>query len=341
MPLLILIFAVNYYADPASLVNKRIERETARLLNDGYNVTGVETIDDRAMISYYMRDRKEAVDCLVLGASRGMQISKEDTGIDATFNAGVTGAELRDMISIYYMYTSRFSAPARVILTLEPWTLSEKYTNKRSITEGYYRFCEEYGLDPIRTNNFRAQAEKIYELFTIRYFQQSINPFFSGNTDIRRHVQATERTQGDEDIRHEDGSYAYNIRYSTKSDVEKASILSDMEKKIPDMIRDYQFSDTLKEQLGEFVRMLVGQGVEVTFFIPPILPDYYSYLAENGKKEMFDDTMSAYVDIAEKNGIDIIGRYYDEDTTSRDFYEVLHPTNEYVLELFREFRENQ
>ena len=341
MPLLILIFAVNYYADPAGLVNRRIERETARLLNEGYNVAGVETIDDRAMMTYYMRDRSAPIDCLVLGASRGMQVSREDTGIDATFNAGVTGAELRDMISIYYMYTSRFPAPKRVILTLEPWTLSENYTNKRSITEGYYRFCEERGLDPIKTSNIRVQAEKIYELFTIRYFQQSINPIFSGNPDIRRHVRATERIRGEEDIRHEDGSYAYSFRYSAKSDVEKASILSDMESKTPDMIRDYQFSGTLKEQLGEFVRMLAGQGVEVTFFIPPMLPDYYSYLAENGKRDMFDDTMSAYMDIAEENGIEVIGSYHDEDTTSRDFYEVLHPTNEYVMKLFREYRENR
>ena len=339
--MLILIFAVNYYADPAGLVNRRIERETAQLLNDGYNVSGVETIDDRAMMTYYIRDRKEPVDCLVLGASRGMQVSREDTGIEATFNAGVTGAELRDMISIYYMYTSRFPAPERVILTLEPWTLSENYTNKRSITEGYYRFCEEYGLDPIKTSSIQTQVEKTYELFTIRYFQQSINPIFSGNLDIRRHVQATERIQGDEDIRHEDGSYAYSIRYSTKSDVEKATILGDMEKKVPDMIRDYQFSGTLKEQLGVFVRMLAGQGVKVTFFIPPMLPDYYSYLAANGKKDMFEDTMSAYMDIAEENGIDIIGGYYDSDTTSRDFYEVLHPTTEYVMNLFGEYRENQ
>ena len=134
-PLVAVIFIVNYYVDPASLLNKSLEKEIAKAFLDGHNVSDVSTIDDRAMIEFYFEQREESIDCLVLGASRGMQISKDTTGMENTFNSGVTGAEIRDIISIYSMYYDKFGAPENVILVLEPWTLSETYINKRCISE--------------------------------------------------------------------------------------------------------------------------------------------------------------------------------------------------------------
>ena len=337
LPILLFIFAVNIYVDPASLLNKSAEKQIARALLSGKNVENVTNIDDRAMIEFYFDMRETPVDCLVLGASRGMQISSEVTGIENTFNSGVTGAELRDMISVYYMYREKFDAPETVIITLEPWTLSETYISKRCLTEGYYNFCEEYDFNPIKTNNIKVKLEKILEMFSISYFQQSINPIFSGNFNLKKQIAVTDAMSGEGDIRHWDGSYTYNRKFLSSSDTEKLDAINNMKVKVPPMIRDFRFG--LDDQLERFIKMLKAEGSEVILFVPPIQPEYYDFIVnETPYADSLTETEKAYKRIAEDNNLLIVGEYTNESLKMSDFYDVLHPTYEYVYDLFENFR---
>ena len=337
LPILIFMFVVNIYIDPASLLNKSAEKQIAHALLSGKNVENVTNIDDRAMIEYYFEEREKPIDCLILGASRGMQISSEVTGIESTFNAGVTGAELRDMISIYYMYREKFDTPKTVILTLEPWTLSENYISKRCITEGYYKFCDEQNLIPVKTNNIKVELEKIFEMFSISYFQQSINPIFSGNFNLKKQITITDAFSGDGDIRHWDGSYTYNRKFISSSDTEKLEAINDMKEKVPSMIKDFRFG--LDDQLERFIKMLKDEGSEVILFVPPIQPEYYDFIVnETPYSDCLTETSKTYKKIADENNILMIGEYVNGDLTMSDFYDVLHPTYEYVYNLFEDFR---
>lgn len=342
LPLVILVFVVNIYADPASLINKTVEKQIAQAFLDGHNAEDVLTIDDRAMIEFYFELREDPVDCLVLGASRGMQISAETTGIANSFNAGVTGAEFRDMVSVYYMYKEKNNAPENVILVLEPWTVSETYISKRCITKGYYDFCEENNFTAVKTNNIKSEFEKWREMFSIGYFQQSINPVFSGDFNLKKAMKATDEFYGEDDIRHWDGSYSYGYAYRNMTEVEKRAGLNDVKTKVPDLIKNYVYSENLAHQLDTFVAKLVEDGVNVTFFIPPILPEYYEFVVnstEYGK--CFTDTWALYTGIADKYNIQIIGSYNPVGLAAANFYDVLHPTYEYVHELFAPFREER
>ena len=318
-PLVAVIFIVNYYVDPASLLNKSLEKEIAKAFLDGHNVSDVSTIDDRAMIEFYFEQREESIDCLVLGASRGMQISKDTTGMENTFNSGVTGAEIRDIISIYSMYYDKFGAPENVILVLEPWTLSETYINKRCITAGYYDFCN--------------------RMFSIGYFQQSINPIFSGDFNLKKEISITDDFYGDEDIRHSDGSYSYSSSYMNMPAVEMQAFMADYKTKVPDLIKKYSYSEKLCEQFTVFVQELKDENVDVTFFIPPITPEYYEFLKTTDYFKCFSETWDTYVQIAKENEIEIIGEYNNESLTESDFYDILHPTYEYVYNLFETYRQ--
>ena len=47
----------------------------------------------------------------MLGSSRSMQVTKELTGVENTFCAGVTGADLRDGISTYMLFREQGLQP--------------------------------------------------------------------------------------------------------------------------------------------------------------------------------------------------------------------------------------
>lgn len=339
LPLVIVIFLVNIYVDPASLINKTAEKEIAAAFLEGHNAEDILTIDDRAMIEFYFDLREDPVECLVLGASRGMQISSETTGKENTFNAGVTGAEFRDIVSIYYMHHEKFGAPKNVILVLEPWTVSETYISKRCITDGYYKFCKDNSFKAIKTNNILSEIDKLKEMFSIGYFQQSVNPIFSGNFHLKKSIKVTNEFNGEDDIRHYDGSYSYGNAYRNMTDVEKRANLNDVKTKVPNLIKNYKYSETLVRQLETFVEWLVSEGTDVTFFIPPILPEYYNFIMYNTEYDTcFAETWEIYSNLAEKYDIPVIGCYYNDMLTAENFYDVLHPTYEYVYELFSEYR---
>jgi hypothetical protein len=97
--------AFNVWIDPARLVAPReAEREIARVLATGTNVTDVANYDDRA-IEEYLAPTRARPEVLVLGSSR-MQVlrgcgSAEVRGCGKSFvNGAMQGAVLDDMLGV-------------------------------------------------------------------------------------------------------------------------------------------------------------------------------------------------------------------------------------------------
>ncbi len=333
-PLVILLVLTNIIVDPANLFNKNFEQQVALELIAGNNVSGVLNMDDREMISNYIDNLDKDLDCLVLGASRGLQISSETIGVENTFNFGVTGAELRDIISIYYKYENNFSPPETVIITLEPWTLSDSQVNPRALTKEYEEFCIANNLNYVESSTFETELNKVLELFNLAYFQQSVQSIFSEDFNFERIASVTADTVGDSDIRLSDGRYSYSLDFVNRSEAEIAEDLKNMQLIIPLIIRQYNINENLLSQFETFIADLKTKDVDIIFFIPPIHPEYYDFIMDTPHSVAFTETLEIYNEIATENNIEVIGSYSMENITEDDFYDVLHPRYQTVYNMF-------
>ena len=130
--------AFNAWIDPARLVAPRsAERDIARVLAAGSNVTNFANYDDRA-IEGAMAPRRARPEVLVLGSSR-MQMLRDarcalrDARCATFVNGAMQGATLDDILGVYGLYDAAGRRPHRVLLGVDPWTESTTSDAWRSL----------------------------------------------------------------------------------------------------------------------------------------------------------------------------------------------------------------
>ena len=335
LPLLALLMGVNYYADPANVLRGGYEEQVAHIMASGQNATNLRNMDDRSFIQSYVQQASQKPQTLVLGPSRGMQITKELVGDETLFNAGVTSADIRDCISIYRLFDEKFGAPQRVILTLDPWMLCADNLDGRAMTQGYLAFCAEQGFEPYQEFSspfFSAtDLEKASQIISIPYFQSSLNYLKKGMYRSRDPVPTTE-FYTETDMRRADGSYCYNAPYRdvpNKAEAQKRA-------------HDYIISKPLNiqaftgvtpqilEQLKAFIKAMQADGVQVALLTPPFHNDYYAYMIE--QTDNYVDLLATEKTVqalAQECGIQVFGAYNPEECqlVSTDFYDGFHCTD--------------
>ena len=334
LPFILLIVGVNYYADPANILQQGYEEKVAEILVSGQNASNIRNMDDRALIREYAETTNLQIDTLLLGSSHSMQITKEITKDPNTFGAGVTGSDLRDCISIWRLMLKNGQNPKRVVLTIDPWMLAEGCLDKRAMTDGYFEFCKEHGTKPLASSkNWQAGLEKIGQAFSLSYFQSSVDYLKKGLHKTREPI-ATQEFYTQTDMRRADGSYGYsaeirNVTPENMYDRVKNYILFKPEL----MTRFDGISPVLTQQLELFLQEMQQAGVEVSLFLSPFNNAYYDHIKQQTDNYQQMLAVEPLVrEMAKKMGIRVIGSYdpYACGLTQMDFYDGLHCSSEAV-----------
>ena len=326
---LAVIFLVNYLVDPANIFYDEYDRTVASILSSGENASGVENMDDRRCLTYYATLREEPIGTLVLGSSRTLQITNAVTGDPSSYTAGMTGSDLRDCISAYFLFCDQGLVPDTVVLSPEFWYLSEANLDSRALTDGYSDFCRSVSLQPLHTPS--VIWARMRNFFSFSYFQSSVNYLIAGNK--KQLPTATDDFWSDSAIKRSDGSYGYSLAYRERAQsiVDQAAA----DKRIVDyLVTDASsYSENLASQFDAFVSFLLDQGVTVRLLLSPVHPLYYDYMKE--RPEYYALVFQAeafYREIGRKYDVPVYGSYdpYALGLTGSDFYDEIHPKEEAV-----------
>ena len=82
IPLLVLLCGINYYEDPANLFHDYNENVAKALLDGREAYFGSGNGDERSVKMHTIRNMPRHVDCITLGPSLAMGISKEHAGTE-------------------------------------------------------------------------------------------------------------------------------------------------------------------------------------------------------------------------------------------------------------------
>lgn len=339
LPLVMLLAFVNWYADPANVLRGGYEQRAAEILASGQNAANLRNMDDRAFMRAYARLRTQPVGTLALGSSHSMQITAELTGDPDFFCAGVTGADLRDCISIYRLFCEQGFAPQRVILVVDPWFFCENTLEGRAMTDGYAAFCAEYGLAPYGLTgggvNWGAVKRKA-NLFSIPYFQSSLDYLKKGLHRTRDAVPTLEYVT-ESAMRRADGSYCYEAEYRDATLEEVRQLAQNCVIVPPEYARNFSgVTGGLVEQLRAFMQEMQADGRQVAVMLAPYHPYFYAYMSEAEMYRDFLSTEETVREMAAELEIPVFGSYdpaacgLDE----TDFYDAQHCREEAMYRFY-------
>ena len=328
LPLVILLAAVNWYADPANLLRGGYEQYAAEILASGQNAANLRNMDDRAFMRTYAGLRTQPVGTLALGSSHSMQLTTELTGDPDFFCAGVTGADLRDCISIYRLFREQGFAPQRVILVVDPWFLCENTLDDRALTDGYVDFCTENGFTPYggQGGSRWSAVKRCANLFSIPYFQSSLDYLKKGLHRTRELEATREHTTGGA-MRRADGSYCYEGEYRDMPIEAVRQLAQDCVGEPPSYARDFTgINGDLVEQLRTFLQELQADGAQVAVMLAPYHPHYYAHMRESELYRDFLATEGIVREMAGELEIPVFGSYDPEacGLDETDFYDAQH-----------------
>lgn len=330
LPFVLLIVLVNCYADPANVLRTGYEEQVAAMMSSGQNASNIRNMDDRLFMQQYAAVRTQPVDTLVLGSSHSMQVTSQLTGDPNTFCAGVTGADLRDCISIYRLFREKGFAPKRVILTLDAWFLSEGTLEPRAMTDGYVDFCNEHGLSALQVgggSGWTKQLTKWGQAISLPYFQSSVEYLKQGKDKTRDPVPSTDYYTAS-DMRRADGSYCY---YAEMRDVTPANADGRAKNYIistPSFALYYTgLSAELQRQLETFISDMQADGVQVAIMLSPFHTAYYDYMLTDPQEYAgLLSNEQVFREIAQQKGIPLFGSFspYNCGLVNTDFYDGVH-----------------
>ncbi len=331
---LLVVFSINFIADPANIMNQTYEQKLVDILVSGKNAANVENMEDRRFLQLYSEARTQPIDTLVLGSSRTMQISPAVTGDENTLAASVTGSDLRDVINSYFLFEKQGFTPDTVVLSLEMWYLSEGNLDNRAHTEQYNQFCEQVGLQPVRTGS--ARLSQIKNFFSFSYFQSSVQ-YLVKNKLKKPLPVAIEDRWADTPVKRADGTYGYERKFRDQS--QEVVDRSAADKQIADTIavNFSGISTPLYDQLDAFVDYLQQKGITVRLLLSPVHPDYYHFM--QSRPDVYEQAFESeqlYRQLAKKYNIALYGSF-DPDVlgvTNADFYDAIHPKEEALMRYY-------
>lgn len=86
VPLVLLVLWVNYFVDQTGLFRgDKFNLELAQILLEGDPVSNFEKMDEREVLKLYIKNMPEAYNTVVIGSSRGLQITAAIAGESGSF----------------------------------------------------------------------------------------------------------------------------------------------------------------------------------------------------------------------------------------------------------------
>jgi hypothetical protein len=320
----------NVWIDPARLVAPRTaERDIARVLAAGSNVTNYANYDDRA-IERAMAPMRARPEVLVLGSSRmqmmrDAQCAMRNAHCSAFVNGAMQGATLDDMLGVYGLYDAAGRRPNRVVIGIDPWTESATSDGWRSLAAERAMVLRRAGIPASpRREELARWVRSVRTLATSEYFRLALYSF-------RRHGasglawQPTNRARNAEKTKLPDGSVVWPAL--PDDNAERAA----REFAATALARDGRFHDFKRRPRGRddalerFMRYLQSEGVSTTVVLVPFPAVVY-----DASRRISGDSLAAEErrvrTIAARAGARVVGSYDPRraGVVTRDFFDEDH-----------------
>lgn len=180
-PILLFMVYFSYKVDRSGLFQGALgPRTVVDLMLGGHDVTNFEQMDERSVVSLYAQDvpEDERPSVIGIGSSRVLQFNREVIGTDSYFSMGVTGADVRDNMTSYYVMVRAGKAPDVLVWSVDPWVLygSEKAFDSRADSELYNEFLTKVlGVEtdyeePDKVELWKALADPAYFQGNMDYY---------------------------------------------------------------------------------------------------------------------------------------------------------------------------
>jgi len=270
--------AFSAWIDPARLVTTRgAEREIARVLATGTNVTDFASYDDRA-IEQHLAPTRARPEVLALGSSRmqalrgcaGAEVRACGNGTSGGFvNGAVQEAALDDMLGVYGLYDAPGRRPNRVVIGVDPWTESASSERWRSLAAERAMVMHRAGI-PVspRLDAIGLWARAVGTLATPGYFRLALDSFQRYGAQGPA-WQPSDRAQNAGKTKLPDGSVTWPVVSDDDGERAAARFAATV------LVHDARFHDFKRrapgrdDALERFLRYLQSEGVSATVVLVP------------------------------------------------------------------------
>ena len=313
----------------------QFEREVADALLAGQDLSNYEKMDERQILRLYVQNLPEdrIPDTIALGSSRILQMDAQISGAESFFNAGMIGADVRDVMSSLYLFAREGKLPRNVIVGIDPWIFSpcSEALDIRADDDLYQEFLSE-ALG--RTSDYEAPDQvELWKVVTDpAYFQGNVTYYFKDKSDDAHPTVVTgdEIYHQDTEVKRSDGSVLYTEEYRawTHDQIEALAL---EQGGTALRLNDFpQIPDDKAQLFDAFIQYGRQQGVNFVFVLVPYHPLAYYVIQQNHAACQcytgFFQVEPWLRDYAQQQGIPLYGSYNAQalGLVGDDFYDGLH-----------------
>lgn len=357
LPVPLLMVYVNYNVDCSGLFQGDVLlRTAAQNLIDGENLLNFSQMDERALLKLVAQNFTDETepDVLAIGSSRVLSLHAGTAGSSSFYNAGMTGADVRDVMTSYYLFVREGHVPDTVIFCVDPWLLysgPDAY-DYRSDPELYAEFLQQaLGIesnyeapDPVET--WKALIDPAYFQGNVAYWlrNRGSQVAYTEDGEATPFTPVADSALYDQNVvvKLSDGSVIYDKAFRETS-VEDATILALTQASSFDSVNMEGFSALSEDAIslfGSFVRYMQQQGSRVVLLMTPFHPTtydtvFYQYETE-GQHAGFFQVEDWLRQFAESNGLELYGSYnpHTLELEPADFFDGFHVRDTSIEKFF-------
>ena len=359
--LLLLFVWTNYYIDPASIFHNDSEQweNMARSIVNGDEVYfAFNNGNEREVKHHLIMQMPDQVDCVVIGPSLAMCIDREMTGDSIFYNLGESGADLYDILAQFGLMEKYSKKTERIIFCVDTYFFDRNIYLNREIHLPLISYAEymlsRLGAEPDveivhddSSDKNDLDYVKLKQLFSITYFQESVNWIRKSQT-----LFLPEKRIGIVDQDFDYYNYAY-YRYDgscvySESFANRGTDLVLNEMKEYDVFNKFPKNCHLNEYnkmiFEKVVQYCIDSNIEIDLFLCPLSPLLWDRLQSADDNYFILDELESFAnEIAEKYDLKITGSYnpYNLNVCNEDFYDERHIKRDKLANYFDFKAKNQ
>ena len=349
LPMIVILCGINYYEDPANVFHNNSEKVAESLLDGKEAYFSSGNGDEREVKYSLIEGLPKHLDCITIGPSVSLCIGREDVGTDSYYNLSASNFNFNDYMGHIALLEANGVKYDRLILCVDSYFFDETYAvgyiNQSikpyaeymiSVLDGNYTTIPQGMVDE---NDICTQ---INQLFSISYFQSSLNLVFKNNSLILPTSRWGVVDESTQDLAHYavDGCWVYAEDYkaNTVDYVISTANSCDLQARFA---YDRHLKDYYKIYFKKLVEYLLGNGVEVEFYLCPLCPTLWNRIEEESDHYFILDEIEEYaLEVADEYNIKVTGSYnpYKVGISDADFLDSRHIRSD-KLSVFFDFKE--
>ena len=342
LPLVIALVFVNVYQDPANLYHDDSASMADAILRGQepyfYSANG----DDRGVKHRLIQKMPKELDCVTIGPSLTLGISREMVGTDNYYNLSVSEASFSDIMAEFALLDINEIKVKKVILCVDSYFFDNTHANVTKRPE-WVPYCE-YMKSKLDGGSPEIPSEDIpffsqenvtrwgcysSQALSLSYFQASCELVKSRGAFFQK-TRCGIIDEDTKDFAHftTDGSWVYSAKYR-ESTVD--NVIDEANKFLCET--EFEYGSHVSEDkfyyFDQLIKYLVEKDIEVEIFLCPFCPTLWDRLEidkEDSQCFILKEIENHTLEVAEQYGLKVIGDYnpYVCGVEDSDFWDSRH-----------------